>query len=292
MKKIRIGIPRTNNYYKYGVFWKHFFLHLKCNIILSSEINNKVLNIGKNNLSNLNCLQNKIKLGLIKEISNNCDYILVYKTCIYSKKCLNYELLKENIKNDLLSSQIIYFNPNNIKIIEITKIALKITKNPIRIIYSYILANIKQKKYHENNQNNQRNKVNNNKNKVLVIGNSIEDKYISYEITNKLKKNNIEPIYYNNLSPKYSLFFSKQIPFIIKSKELRKIIGSIYYYQYIIKHIIYLKDNNCQIERYIYTKIKSQLNNIPITILEIDNNLHTNTKLELLIDTINNSNIN
>ena len=287
MKKKRIGIPRSNNYYKDGVFWRHFFLHLKCNIVLSSETNNKIINSGEKDILN-NCFQNKIKCGLIKELSNNCDYILVYQTCCYNKKCINYEILKENIKNDLLSSQILYFNPNNIKFIEIIKVALKITKNPIKIIYSYILAKIKHKKYIENNQNNQKNKVNNQNNKALIIGNSTKDKYISYEIINKLKENNIEPLYYNNLSQKSSLFFSKQIPFRIKNKEIKKILGSIYYYQYIIKHIIYIQDYNCQLERYIYIKIKSQLKSIPITIFEINNNLHTDTKLELLIDTINN----
>ncbi len=286
MKKIKIGIPRTNMYYKYGVFWKHFFLCLNCKIILSPETNNEILTIGSNNLLNNNCINNKKYFGHIKKLINSCDYILIYKECLNFPSCIYYKQFIENLKIHLSSSQILFFNPNKNKIKEITKIALKLTKNPIRIIYAYLYAYDKQKNYNINKENNQKNKLNNNENKVLIVNS--ENNIYKEEILNYLENNKITPIFSNNLSKKESLFFTKHINDLYINKEIKEYLGSIYYYQYSIKAIIYLNNTNCILDNYIYTFIKNEIKNISTINIDNNNLINIETKLELLIETINN----
>lgn len=289
MRKTIIGIPRTAYYYKDGVFWKHFFLKLGCKIILSSETNKDIIKNGNNNLPRNNCFQNKLLFGHIKMLSKSCDYILIYSSCSYYRNCINYKILKNNLNNHLISSQILDYNNNYL---EILKIASKITKNPIKIIYSYIYAKKKQKNYNNNFKNYEKNKINCDNNKVLIIGNinNIDDKYISNIVINNLKKNNITPLFSNKLSKKEAIFFSKNYKEKISLLEIKRLVGSIYYYEYIIKGIIYIYDANCKVDNYIYEVIKKEFKRIPT--IDIENNIDINkeTKLELFIDTIKNNN--
>lgn len=287
MKKIKIGIPRTNMYDKYGVFWKHFFLCLNCKIILSPKTNNKIINNGYNNLSNYNCLKNKIYFGHIKTLSNSCDYIFIYSTCHNLSTCINYKLFLENIKKHLLPSQILLFNPAKNKFIEALKIAIKLTKNPLRILYAYLYAIKKQENYNTNNENNQINKLNNDKNKILLISNN-EDDFIKEKIMNYLNQNNITTLFSNYLSKKKSLFFTKYIHDKYINKYTKELLGPAYYYQYSIKAIIYLKTDNCILDDYLYENIKDEIKNIIIIKLESNSPNNIENHLELLIETINN----
>lgn len=291
MKKIKIGIPRTNYYYKYGVFWKHFFLNLGCKILLSPETNNKIIENGENNLINSNCLQNKIYYGHIKELSNTCDYILVYKECNYQTNCINYKLFIESIKNHLISSQILSINSKANPLFEALRKSLKLTKNPIKIVYSILIAYKKQRNYNLNIQNNQKNMFSNQEKKVLIISNNlIYDKYLSITILNYLNNNGITPLFTNNLSKKEVKLNMPYIKDNFFNTEINNVIGAIEYYQYNIKHIIFMSNNNCIVENLMYNYIKKEFKKIPITKINGYKEQQLETKLELLIDTINNSN--
>lgn len=292
MKKRIIGIPRTAYYYKEGVFWKHFFLKLGCKIILSSETNNKIKENGQNNLTSDNCFQNKLLFGHIKMLSKSCDYILIYSNCSYYNNCINYKILKNNLYNHLISSQILEYNNHKNKYLEIIRIASKITKNPIRIIYSYIYAQKKQNNYNINLENYEKNKLNNQNNKVLLIGNynNIEDKYISNTIIDRFIKNNVTPLFSNKLSKKEAIFFSNNYKNKINSIEIKRLLGSIFYYEYSIKGIIYISNTNCKLDNYIFDVIKNEFKKIPIIDIKTNNDPNKETKLELFIDTIKNNN--
>lgn len=292
MKKPKIGIPRIAYYYKEGVFWKHFFLGLGCKIIMSKETDKEKIKNGDNNLATDNCFQNILYFGHIMELSKSCDYILIYTNCSYYTSCINYKIFQNVIKKHLISSQILLFNNKKNNFIETIKIALNLTKNPFKILYSYIYAKDKQKKYNNNLENFEKNKINNQNNKILLVSNynNIEDKYISSQIINYLSKNNITTLSSNHLSKKEAFFYSKYFNDQYITKDIKQLVGSIYYYQYSIKGIIYLSTNNCKLDNYIYNIIKNEIKNIPIINVESSNNINIETKLELLIDTINKDN--
>ena len=283
MKKIKVGLPRAGFYYKDGIFWKNYLTMLGCKVIITDSTNSEKISNGINNIKQNNCLANKIYLGHILKLYPICEYILVHTDCEYMLECPNYKLLLSNIKTLIPSTQLIYYN-NKYSFISKIKIAIKFTKNPIRIIYSYIKAYIKQINYNINKQNNNKNKINNKENIVLLAGqiSMIEDNYIMHNIIKILPDYNITPILSNGLSMKQSLLFYQYFGDNKIKKSLKQIIGSIYYYKYAVKKIIYINNNNCIIENYIIDKISTDIKNIPIEKIEITEN----TNDIILINTI------
>ena len=145
MKKIKIGIPRAFLYYRYGVLWKSFFEKLGLNVVLSPETNREILNLGINNTIDECCLSYKIYIGHAIYLSEKCDYILVSRVCDYGKKdkvCTRLNGTYDNLKYIIPKEMIIDFNIDHTnhkyQIFEFFKIGLKFSKNPIKIIYSYL----------------------------------------------------------------------------------------------------------------------------------------------------------
>ena len=204
MKKIKIGIPRAFHYYRYGILWRKYFEKLGLKVILSPETNEEIISLGINNTIDECCLSYKIFIGHALYISKKCDYVLVPRICDYGKKdkvCTRFNGTYDNLKQLLSKSQILDFNIEYTKhryhIWGLIKLGLKFTKNPIKIIYSYLYAIKKQKKYNLTNENEQKNKLQNNNKKILIISHfyNIKDKFISKYIINYLKKNNITLLY-------------------------------------------------------------------------------------------------
>ena len=295
MKKIKIGIPRTALYNKNGTFLKNFFLGLGCKVILSKETDINIINMGVNNISKDNCYLNKIYLGHILQLSNSCDYIIIYTNCSYSNECIQNMILQSNLKKHLISSQILSFNSSKNIFFEFIKLGFKLSKNPIKILYSYFFAKSKQKNYEINKQNYQKNKITNLNNKVLIVSNytNIEDNYTSKYIINYLERNKITPLFSNCLPIEQALLNTDYIYDKTLTKDTKILFGVINYYKYIVKGMIYISNENCQMDKYIYSKIKEETLKVPminISINEVSNNIKIETKLELLIDTINKNN--
>ena len=165
MKKIKIGIPRALLYYRYGVLWKYFFKKLGLNVILSPETNQTILDLGINNSIDESCLSSKIYLGHALYLSKTCDYILVSRVCDYGKKdkvCTRLNGLYDTLKCFVPESMIIDYNieytSHAYHIIGFFKMGFRFTKNPLKIIYSYIYALKKQKAYKKLNI--KKNKIN------------------------------------------------------------------------------------------------------------------------------------
>ena len=93
MDKIKIGIPRSINYYYYGNFLKNFFEKLGYEVIISNKTNKKILDDGIRYANDEMCLAMKIYLGHIYDLKDKCDYILIpridnYGT--YNQTCTNF----------------------------------------------------------------------------------------------------------------------------------------------------------------------------------------------------------
>ena len=299
MKKIKIGIPRAFLYYRYGQLWKTYFSLLGCKIILSPETNTELLNIGISNSNDENCLSYKIYLGHAIYLSKTCDYILVPHICNYGKNntvCpkLNniYNILKEYISSNQLLNYDIDHIHYKYQSIGLLKLGFKFTKNPLKIIYSYLIAKEKQKKYNINKQNEEKNKLLKQDKKILIISYFyiIEDNYIMSYIKEYLKNNNIIPIYCHNLDKKTSMEFSEYFSSNIYWKYSKEMMGALYYYKYQINGIIFISSYNCSIDSYVNNLAITKNKDIPILNLIIDEytyNLDIETKLESFLDIIN-----
>ena len=266
MKKIKIGIPRAILYYRYGVLWKNYFESLGLNVVLSPETNHEILSLGINNSIDESCLSYKIYLGHALYLSKICDYTRLNGL---------YDNLKELIPKDMLLNFNIEHTHHHYQSLGLIKIGFKFTKNPFKIIYSYLYAKNKQKKHDQNKANEELNKLSRPQKKILILSHfyNIKDKYITNYLLKYLESNNIIPIMSNNFPKKLTTEFSQYFSNTLYWKYSKEMIGSLYYCLHQVDNLAIAKNKN-----------------IPTLNLLIDENitdLSLETKLESFIDIIN-----
>ena len=298
MKKIKIGIPRAFHYYRSGVLWKTYFEYLGLKVILSPETNQEILSLGINNTIDECCLTYKIYIGHALYLSKTCNYLLIPRICDYGKKekvCTRFNGTYDNLKQLLPKSQILNYNIEYTKykyqFWELIKLGFKFTKNPFKIIYGYLHALKKQKKYDLINENEQKNKLQKSNKKILIISHfyNIKDKYISKFINEYLEKNNITLIYSNYLDKKTAKTFSEYFSNTLYWKYSKEMIGSLYYYKYQVDGIIFISTYPCGIDSLVNNLAMYKNKDIPILNIIIDENtneLSLETKLESFIDIV------
>ncbi len=297
-KKIKIGIPRAFLYYRYYILWKNFFEKIDCNIILSPETNKEIIENGINNSIDESCLSNKIYMGHVVFLINKCDYILVPRIANYGKKervCVKFNGLYDIIKNKFPNVNLLNYNIERTKFyyefFGFLKLGLKLTKNIFKIIYAYLLAKKREKKYNEEIINGQNKILKNNNIKVLIVAHpyNIYDKYIGEPIINYLKSMNVDLLFADKMNRKtareYSLDYSPTL-YWIYSKEL---IGAIKYYKEAIDGIIFLSTFPCGTDSLVNELIIRKEKKLPIINLIIDEStimVGLETRLESFVDVI------
>ena len=298
MKKIKIGIPRAFHYYRYGILWKSFFEAIGCKVILSPETNKEILSLGINNTIDECCLSYKIYIGHALYLKDKCDYILAPRICDYgklNKVCTRFNGIYDNLKEIISPNQIITYNIEHTKykyqIIGLFKIAFKLTKNPFKIIYSYIKAHNKQRKFDFNKHNEETNKLKKSNKKVLIVSHfyNVKDKLISSYILKYLENNDITPIFANNLDKKTAITFSQYFSNTIYWKYSKELMGALYYYKYQINGIIFISTYPCGIDALVNNLAIYKNKELSILNLVIDENItetSLETKLESFIDII------
>lgn len=302
MKKIKVGIPRALLYHRYGVLWKNFFELLGVNIVLSPETNQELVDIGTNNTIDECCLSYKIYIGHVIYLKDKCDYVLITRVCDYGKNdkvCTRLNGIYDNVKYLIPKSKILSINiehtKNKYMFNELFKTGWKLTKRPLKILYSYILAKKEQKKYDISKENEQKNKLTKQGKKVLIISHfyNIKDKYISNYIIEYLNKNKIIPIYSNYLEKNTSKLFSCYFSNTLYWKYSKEMIGSIYYYKHQVDGLIYISTYPCGIDALVNNLSILKNKELPTLNLLIDESvseLNLETKLESFIDIINKNN--
>ena len=298
MKKISIGIPKALLYYRYKILWKKFFEGLGCNIIISEDTTIKTIEIGKKYSIDESCLSSKIFIGHVYNLTNKCDYIFIPRIENYGKNekvCVKFNALYDIIKNIFPNEKIITINIEKTKhtkmFLEYYKLALKITKNPLKIIKSYLIAVNRQKIYNKEKMKKQNLLLKNKKLKVLIVSHpyNIYDTYIGKPIINKLKKMNIEPIYADNLDHKIAKQYGQKLSPTLYWTYSKELIGAISYYQNFIQGIIYLSAFPCGPDSLVNELMIRKITNIPSTNILIDeltSSTGLETRLESFIDII------
>lgn len=283
MKKIKIGLPKGLMYYENYVLWKNYFEHLNCKIIQNKETTKEIIELGTKNTNNGSCIPYQIYLGHILSLTENIDYILIPKIYNYRKNtytCPLYQTIYDHITQFIPSSQIITYciDYHNYKyeFFELFKIGLLFTKNPIKIIYSYLISKKKQRNSIISKQNEQKNKLSKEGPKVLIIAKKyiLNEDYLIDSINNILTENNIISINSCNLDSKTALLFSSYFSNYIKITDIQKNMGALYYYKYQIDGIIYLTSNNCPLDSIINDIAIYKNNQLPYIKLSLNSDLN------------------
>ena len=288
-KKIKIGIPRTFYYSRKGIICKNFFNKLGCNVILSPETNNKIIEEGEKISEKNMCKSYQIYLGHIKELSKKCDYIIIMINKNYKNTCPNFTMTYDNVKEIIPPDMIIPYkistNKFNIEILEYIKMGTYITPNLLKIIKSYLCSVKKQRKYNINKINYQKHLQKKDTQKVLIMAPFyiMEEKLYLNNIINKLKENNMIPILSNYLNLDTSLFFKEYFPCNIKWKYINEMLGAYYYYQNEISGVINILNPNCQISSLINSYFNMKVSTTPFISIYTNKINESNDKIQSFI---------
>ena len=297
-KKIKVGIPRAFLYYRHNVLWKTFFEKLNCNVILSPETNKEIVDIGKKYSIDESCLSSKIYMGHVAYLVDKCDYILVPRICDYGKNsnvCVRFNALYDIVKNLFPMVNILNYNIEKTKLkgefIGFIKMGLKTNKNICKVIYSYIIAKIKEKKHNRMLMNKQRNILKNNKLKILIVAHpyNIYDKYIGEPIIKFLKSMNVEILYADLLDRKTAIDYSYELSNALYWTYSKELVGAVNYYKDAVDGIIFITSFPCGPDSLVNELLIRKLNNIPITNILIDESTAEAgliTRLESFVDII------
>lgn len=72
-----VGLARAMTYYEHGRLWQNFFTLLGCNVKVSPETNQRILDKGVAHCSNETCLPVKVMSGHVLELADKCDAVFV-----------------------------------------------------------------------------------------------------------------------------------------------------------------------------------------------------------------------
>lgn len=297
---IKIGLVKGLLYYDNKIFWESFFKYLNIETITNNETTKETINIGKRKLNDEACLSTKIFLGLIDELKDKCDYILIPRIATlkkHEKMCTNFYALYDVVRNIYRDVNFLDYNVDiKFNITEFNSFLklgkqLNIPKKKIKEAFKY--AKEKQKIYDLNQILKQETLLKTKNKKILLVGHSYNthDSFISKDIIAYLKSNNITIIYADIY--KLDIDDYKNISTDLYWTNSKFLLNAINHYKNKVDGIILLSTFPCGIDslvnELVIRKIKKPILNITIDELSSSNGLET--RLESFIDIIKERNI-
>ena len=298
MNKKTIGIPKAFLYYRYHILWKNFFSNLGYKIIISKDTTKETIELGKKYSIDESCLSSKIYMGHVASLKDKCDYILIPRIENYGKGekvCVKFNATYDLVKNLFNDYQILDYNiektKKNSELTSLIKLGFKLNKNPFKVLKSYLLAKIQEKKYHKEIELNQNKLISNTKLKILIVSHPYNtyDNYIGTPIIKKLQSLGIDRIYADRLNRKIADMYASAVSQTLYWTYSKELIGAIEYYRYSIDGILFLSSFPCGPDSLVNELMLRKITNIPVTNILIDElsaSTGLETRLESFVDVI------
>ena len=298
MNKKTIGIPKSFLYYRYNILWRTFFEALDYEIIESPNTTKEIIELGKIYSIDESCLSSKIYMGHIAYLYNKCDYILIPRIDNYGKGekvCVKFNATYDLVKNLFEDYQILDYNIDNTKhqyeSINLIKLGLKINKNILKVIKSFLLAKKEQKQQEKETNKEQLKVLESNNPKILIVSHpyNIYDNYIGKPIIDKLKSLQVDIIYADKLDKKTAKMYASSLSPTLYWTYSKELIGAINYYRYSVDGILFLSSFPCGPDSLVNELMLRKITDIPTTSILIDeltSNTGLETRLESFIDII------
>lgn len=296
---MKIGIPRSINYYQNEYMWKYFFKYLNIDVVVSPKTNRYIIKLGNDLANDEMCLSLKNYLGHIAYLKDKCDYILIPRIDNFGKDnqtCTNF-LSFYDIVNNLLDVKILNYNIDYSSGDTIEKGYLKmgkyLGKTKKEVKDALIYAKVKSSKELKRIYNETNNKLKSDKTKILIVGHdyNVLDELIGKPIINFLESNDCEAIPCNFLSPKKTNILARNISSTLYWKYNKENIGAIEYSKDLIDGIILLSSFPCGpdsiVNELVIRKVKKPIINLIID--DLDSFTGIETRLESFIDIVKQS---
>ena len=297
-KKIKIGIPRSFLYYRNYILCKNFFELIVCNIVLSPNTDSDIVKVGSKLSVDESCLPSKIYLGHINYLIDKCDYVLIPRIYSYGRKkrvCVKFNGIYDVVNNIFPDIKILDYNIDNLKfkyeLFGFIKMGLKLNGNIFRIIYAYIIGKIKEYEYNKTLILKQDKVMRSNRLKVLIVSHPyiVYDKYLSSNIINYLKDEDIDILYSDRMNRKKSIYYAEEESNTLYFLYSKENIGSAFYYKDLVDGIIFLSSFPCGVDSLVNELVIRKIDNVPCINIILDDSTSTGglyTRLESFVDII------
>lgn len=299
MEKVKIGIPKSGVYYKYGKLWETFFKELDCDIILSPDTNRKMLKDGINYSIDESCLSSKIYMGHINYLKDKVDYVLVPRIASFGKNeevCVKFNAMYDIVKNTFDDISLINYNVDVRKRESELKGFIKMGKFLNKSFTSSLKAYKKGKKaqlqYDKELEEKQEQIIKeNNQTKVLIVSHpyNIHDKLIGEPIVKYLMELDTIPLYSDYVDSKKALKSSKELSNSLYWTYNKELIGAINYYKNDIDGLIFVSTFPCGPDSLVNELILRKIKDVPMMVIildELEGDAGLHTRLESFIDII------
>lgn len=292
---ITVGLVKGLLYYDNKVFWEEFFNYLNIKTITNTKTTKDTIKKGKLKLNDEACLSTKIFLGLIEEIKDKCDYILIPRVATlkkHEKMCTNFYALYDVVKNVYKEVKFLDYNIDiKFNVTEFSSF-MKLSKNlnipKKKIKEAFIRAKEKQKIYDLNEILKQEQLLKKDNKKVLLVGHpyNTHDDFISKDITDYLTKENVTTVYADVY--KLDIDDYKKISKDLYWTTSKYLLNAIMHYKNKVDGIILLSTFPCGVDSLVNELIirKTFLPTLHITIDELTSANGLETRLESFIDII------
>lgn len=314
---VKVGIPRALLFYEYYSLWIGFFEELGAEVIISSKTNKEIVDKGVKNTVDEACLPVKVFHGHVIDLKDRVDYIFVPRIISVSKNeyicpkfCGLPEMVKHSIDDlpEFIDTSIDFRKSDknlNKTVMEIGRYITKDTKK-IERAFEHAMERYRQYKVHlkmgllpiDILKEKSLVKVSDSisREKVLLLGHpyNIYDSYLSMEIVDKLRRNNLTVLTYDSLEEDV---IKKKADTLDKKMFWsfgRKIIGTALkaIEDDEVRGIIYLSSFGCGLDSVIADIVERRIrrgSNKPFTMLSLDE--HTgeagvDTRIEAFVDMI------
>ena len=294
MDKIKVGMPRSLNYYYFGDMWDFFFSKLGVDIVKSPPTNKEIVNRGVMKANDEMCLSLKVYLGHVDYLKDKCDYILIPRIDNYgtnNQTCTNFLALYD-IVNNLFDVKIIDYNIDTNHGLDefdgFLKIGKVLGKNNVDIIKSYEFAKNKVNEKRKKDNLLELKKLDSNKKKVLMIAHSynLYDEYIGTPITKYFEELGVDIIFADKFDSKVTNDLANKLSKNIYFKYSKESIGAIPLTYDKIDGIVFLSTFPCGLDSLVNELIIRKIDKpyLNLVIDDMDSLTGTKTRIESFVD--------
>ncbi len=158
---LRVGFPRSLLYYKFHVLWTVFFETLGAEVIVSPPTNKEIKDVSVKSAPDEDCYSTKLYFGHVLYLKDKVDYLFIprfssdHKTDISCPKFIGLAEVLRSMFPDLPPILMPYYSKakdghGNIRLIRIAfSLGFKFTRNPFRILHSFVKSFRRFKQYHD-----------------------------------------------------------------------------------------------------------------------------------------------
>lgn len=293
---MKIGIPRALLYYRYGVKWQSFFENLDIETKTSGPSSQINLKDGNDLSIDECCLPLKLFLGHVKELSEDCDLILVPRAQQLSKTeefCMRFWGLPDIVRHCLPHVNVLSYNLSGqvSELGEYLHMAAKLERSFPKAVMAYVRAANAQAEAEELACRHQEAMLNDSRPKILLAGHDYisQDRCIGGPAVSILKELGAVPLFSQHCERELCLKYSKQLSSSLYWTMNKEILGSVALLRDHIDGVIFLSAFPCGTDSLANELALRRLGDLPVTNLLLDGQqglAGMQTRLECFMDIV------